>query len=201
MTMRMRDDKLDRLLVVLRQPLADHRLHGVEHRHVAGAGVLHQHFVLAEKQVDERPFEIRALGLPQNVRVGVVAMDLNQRLRLGHAGGRAVNPRIREDAGHSAGLAPRANHQQQVLNIDKAIVVHVGRMFGLRPPPAAHKQQVLDIYLTVIGSVAHAIALVIRTCRRRQWRDEQEAAHKERRNYSDLQLHAEMLLRGCAIQF
>ena len=98
MAVRMGDDKLQRRMAMVVLPLLNERSDSVTNRHwMTGcrlsARVEQQSFLRAEKQIQKRCFEIRALALTQDERVRIELERLKRRVRTGRAVGRAMNPR------------------------------------------------------------------------------------------------------------
>src|SRR5687768_9279932 len=84
MAMGVRDDKLNALLILCRQPLGNNALHGVPdgeaRRGVGGTGVLEEDLLPSEEQIEKRCLVMNALVLSQNIGVFVVAMNLDRRI-------------------------------------------------------------------------------------------------------------------------
>ncbi len=140
------DDQLDRLLVSSLQPLVDDVVHGGRDRDAARPRILHEDLLLAEDQVDERRFEVRAQRLAEDVQVLVVRVHLDGRLESARRS--AADPRFRKCSALHA-WPPFTDDRKQVLHIDHAVRIDIARTGdrrrGARPPGDDYLQQVLHV--------------------------------------------------------
>ena len=96
----MRDDQRDRRSAVALQPLCDNAVDHLCHVGLAGASVLQQRALFAEKQVKKRLLVIRAAGFTNDIEIRIIGVNLPLR----HFG--AVRPTRNPVRGNGSGFNP-----------------------------------------------------------------------------------------------